>query len=411
MLILLASHALALDCTGRDPDTCAAVNGLVPMVNAEVGSTLLKESGPARFKPSVIYTQLEAVRQAAGAGGCRLTASFEGWDGGRYDSAQGWFDGGWAELLGGAGDLAGDVDHPARTFDGGWTGTGSGAVGDVFARYNSIGQAAGNRGGDGFIAGRWVRQAGRRGVFVALHGDCDGSVGAAEGLDPWYDGDLAPPDPPSGTGAWAFDGVDDVVHLPLSSNPDLAAFTIEAWVRTTDPLGTIVEVYSSSPLGADRILYVDGGVACFYVYTPGFSITCGTTRIDDGAWHHVAGSLGWFDDQHLVVDGVAEGFAADVASAFSWGTQYLRVGHGYAGPFNGEQGLNGDIDEVRLWSVGRTHNEIFIFRDQVLLPGTPNLQGYWSFDAGTLVDDAGVDPPGSVFNTFPPFGPISPGAL
>ena len=409
-MVLFVSIAFALDCAGLHPDTCAAVNALVPIVDTAVGSPLLTEQGPARFRPSVTYGQLDAVRQAAGDGGCRLTASFDGWDGGRYDVRQGWFDGQWEETAG-SGDVAGVVDRDARTFDGAWSGSGSGAVGDVFAQYNTAGQAAGNRGDDGFIAGRWIRQAGNRGVFVALHGDCDGPVGAAEGFDPWFDGDLAPVDPPTGSGAWAFDGVDDVVHLPLAVNPSTTDFTIEAWVRTTDSLGTIAEVYSGSPLGADRTLYIENGVACFYVYTPGFSILCGTTRIDDGQWHHVAGSLGWFDDQFVVVDGISEGTAADVSSAFTWGAQFLRVGYGYAGPFNGERALAGDVDDVRLWSVGLTLNEVFLLRDQELPAGTPGLAGRWSFDDGTPTDVAGPNGEGAGFNHASPFGPISPGVF
>ena len=71
----------------------------------------------------------------------------------------------------------------------------------------------------------------------------------------------------------------------------------------------------------------------------------------------------------------------------------------------------GDVDDVRLWSVGLTLNEVFLLRDQELPAGTPGLAGRWSFDDGTPTDVAGPNGEGAGFNHASPFGPISPGVF
>lgn len=74
--------------------------------------------------------------------------------------------------------------------------------------------------------------------------------------------------------------------LPAET-PSETEFSAEAWFRTTAQGGMLVEIYSGSPVGADRSLYVKDGKACFYVYGAKLSSVCSTAAVNDGQWHHV----------------------------------------------------------------------------------------------------------------------------
>lgn len=100
---------------------------------------------------------------------------------------------------------------------------------------------------------------------------------------------------------------------------------------------------------------------------------------NDGAWHHAAGVLG-ASGQRLYVDGAVKQEAAGVtASAFSSDSAF-RAGYGYIGPNGPLTYFTGDIDEIRLWNVARTANEIASDRAKIIAPSTPGLQGYWRLD-------------------------------
>ena len=94
--------------------------------------------------------------------------------------------------------------------------------------------------------------------------------------------------------ALRFDGVGDYVKIPAApGGAGETAFSSEVWFKTTAPTGMLFEVYSESPVGADRSTYLKNGAVCFYVYTPAFSEICTSgASFNDGAWHHVASTRG-----------------------------------------------------------------------------------------------------------------------
>jgi hypothetical protein len=164
-------------------------------------------------------------------------------------------------------------------------------------------------------------------------------------------------------------GGDDVVD---DNTPAVSAAT-----------GAFVEVFTPPPnVGADRSLYLKGGAACFYVYAPAYSELCSTSASwNDGAWHHVAGTLGASGQNHYVDGALAGNVPGVTSSAFNWNTGF-RAGYGYIGPDGPLVYLTGDLDEIRLWSVERTAGEIAAARATPIDPMTAGLHGYWKLDAG-----------------------------
>jgi Concanavalin A-like lectin/glucanases superfamily len=217
--------------------------------------------------------------------------------------------------------------------------------------------------------------------------------------------------------ALAFNGSSTLVTLPTADGgASLTAFTTELWFKTTAATGMLFEVYSSGAVGADRSTYVKNGTVCFYVYTPSYSEICtSATTYDDGVWHNVASTLG-SSGQFLYVDGTLQAAASTVtSSAFNYATG-LRLGYGYLGPNGPLTFLAGDIDEVRLWSVQRSAQDLTANRGHAIDPATPGLEGYWKLDesgsASIAIDS--VTPPHNgtlVGFTFTSSPWITPGAF
>ncbi len=230
----------------------------------------------------------------------------------------------------------------------------------------------------------------------------------------------AAPDAPDASfasiAALTFDGVDDWVHLPAAAGgANDSAFSVELWFRSTSNTGNMFEVYNSGG-SADRFLSLNGGSVCFYVYAAGAVQICTTaTTYGDAAWHHAAGTLG-AGGMHLYVDGaLAASNASTTSSSFSTDTDF-RLGTGHTGFVSALVYLQGALDEVRVWSIERSANDIATNYRQEIDPTTAGLQGYWRLDgsgtASTAADSTSSGNDGTLMNyTFAPSPWIAPGAF
>ncbi|MEU0559833.1 LamG domain-containing protein [Dactylosporangium sp. NPDC006015] len=166
----------------------------------------------------------------------------------------------------------------------------------------------------------------------------------------------------SASTATGYRGVTNLSSNTTVSNP--GPFTVEAWIRTWTGgavigFGTAATGYSGT---RDRLLYVDsGGRLTFGVY-PGSYVTlrspAGTTYAD-GAWHHVAASVG-AAGLRLYADGnLVAANAAQTAAESSTG--YWRVGGiSLAGwpnrPANGY--FTGVIDEPAVFAAQLSDQQV-----------------------------------------------------
>ena len=192
--------------------------------------------------------------------------------------------------------------------------------------------------------------------------------------------DAEPSDAGATGNALHFDGIDDRVAIrgePGGFRRD--AFSEETWFRTRTSSGAMLELHSTVQTGADRTLYLRAGQVCFYVYSPTRSSRCTAARYDDGAWHHVAGTLGPAG-QTLYVDGVLVSRTASItSSAFDWDNE-LQLGYGHIGADALLEHFGGELDEVRLWRVTRTATDVAASFRGAIDPASPGLIGYWRME-------------------------------
>ncbi len=120
-------------------------------------------------------------------------------------------------------------------------------------------------------------------------------------------GVAGPPGPGTGT-ATTFDGTTTAFAGTSGNAERLSAFSVEAWVRTTATTGGLIagyDVYQQTlSANQDRLLYLDASGLPYFGAFGGSNVAVhGSTPINDGAWHHVVGTLSSTAGSALYVDG------------------------------------------------------------------------------------------------------------
>jgi uncharacterized repeat protein (TIGR02543 family) len=196
-----------------------------------------------------------------------------------------------------------------------------------------------------------------------------------------------------------FDGVNDYVSgsdagFPTGNSPR----TIEAWVRVTGTSWKPILEYGT---------YTDNRFSALVVRPEGTVMwwghghdVSGTTPVNDGQWHHIAGS---YDGTtvSIYVDGSWDGEGIENFDTLSNGIFHI----GYAAGANYYN--HGQVDEVRVWDVARTEGEIYDDMNSEVSPQT-GLVAYYKFNQGvaggnnvgvtTAVDSSGSELDGTLSN-------------
>lgn len=110
------------------------------------------------------------------------------------------------------------------------------------------------------------------------------------------------------------------------------------------------------------MLWLDSsGRAQFGVYYNGVHQVGGSANLADGAWHHIAGTVG-SSGMTLYVDGAAVGSDSGGVSGEARGTSYWRVGYeridGSWSNQPGRDGFVGDIDDSALYMTALTAAQV-----------------------------------------------------
>ena len=218
-----------------------------------------------------------------------------------------------------------------------------------------------------------------------------------------------------------FDGSNDYVAIPnfFYASNSIPEVTVEAWIRTTSGGNQIIASYDRSEYWRFGI-NGDGagtGQVSWNVRTDAGILDMGSsTRVDDGLWHHVAGV---YDNgvASIYIDGVLD---AQVTSGSVMGTGLTRFGFissgSEAATFNaGRTPANemlGDIDQLRIWSVAKTADQIR--RDMCLTSpvDATGLEMSFSFNdgSGTTVTESVAGNDGTMFNMAPASDWVTSGA-
>ncbi len=220
---------------------------------------------------------------------------------------------------------------------------------------------------------------------------------------------------PSAFGAVDFDGTDDYVDGgDINAMDGLTSVTVTAWIKLAINSASgethFVEKSGCDGMNDSGPFELYGGAtankAGFAVYPAGANPSTyvlsgdGTTTIDDGTWHHLAGTYDGVRVR-LYVNGIEENSAALAGVTLSSNTRPFDIG-GYCNNHGGYFG-NGLIDDVRVYNRALSASEIEVIAkgrlkyDSLTTPGN-GLVGYWplddspdgtSGDGDTFVDRSG----------------------
>lgn len=213
---------------------------------------------------------------------------------------------------------------------------------------------------------------------------------------------------PGSGNALSFDGFDDGIEVTNSAALQFPGdLSVECWVKippaqnnNANVDNAIIEKWGGNNAGIGYpfvIRYIKTNQTVQFVrYNGSASIGVdGVTIVGDNKWHHLAATktgtvLSWY------VDGILQGTTADFADLSNINNnQNLNIGT--RGPIAaGPNNLTGQIDEVRIWSVGMTQTQI---RDRMCKKITfsdafySNLVAYYNFDesTGTVAFDGTIN--------------------
>ncbi|MCD4735075.1 MAG: LamG domain-containing protein, partial [Bacteroidales bacterium] len=177
-----------------------------------------------------------------------------------------------------------------------------------------------------------------------------------------------------------FDGIDDYVTIPDHSSLDISGtITIEAWLNFTDFEEGAGIVCKGNGFGGE-VYCIDytGGNIRFFFWAGGIAYQCCGSLLSTNGWHHIVGQ---YDGSNVItyIDGIK---TTGDAYAGSLGTNDHEVSIGSRQSGSGAYDLNfcGKIDEIRIWNIARTEQEI---RENMHLSFTgleTGLVGYWLMD-------------------------------
>jgi hypothetical protein len=154
-------------------------------------------------------------------------------------------------------------------------------------------------------------------------------------------------------------GQDDHVLLSRMAADGLADLTLELWVNTTKSRGAIVSAANGNDRGGNELLLIQNTTG-LVVWVKQQSSGPLPVFVDDGAWHHVAlvreGAVG-----RLYVDGGLIDVRTYPAGPLEVGPRGLLLGQDQdclGGCFEGEQALDGLVDEVTIYARALSESEI-----------------------------------------------------
>ncbi|MBN1586435.1 MAG: LamG domain-containing protein, partial [Candidatus Omnitrophica bacterium] len=184
----------------------------------------------------------------------------------------------------------------------------------------------------------------------------------------------------------------EYVNVPSSVSLKPAdAVTVEAWVRWDGVADTTMHRVVEKDIGnKNYILWIYGSSNATMADVVGFGIN----GVDDGGgeyaradsglstgeWVHLAGTYDRTetgDTGFLYINGVLQTDTITVTATINQSDNALGIGTGSTG-----YTWEGQLDEIRVWNVARTQQQIQDNMYKQIDPGSTGLVGYWRLDQG-----------------------------
>ncbi|MCF8364868.1 MAG: choice-of-anchor D domain-containing protein [Bacteroidales bacterium] len=199
------------------------------------------------------------------------------------------------------------------------------------------------------------------------------------------------------------DGNGDYVNTSFTGS--LNTWTLEAWIKddgTQSDYCSVIQTYT----GADHALYIypnsNGNVLAYW------PAGGGSTSILPNQWMHVAATR---DANGLIkyyVNGAPAGSSSTAVAAIN---KIQLGGSGTGDP----EAFSGLIDEVRIWDIPRSEEEVATYMNIVLNGNESGLMAYWNFDNQAVYDITGNGNEGTLYgdaslvSSDPPVYQYTPG--
>jgi len=191
--------------------------------------------------------------------------------------------------------------------------------------------------------------------------------------------------------ALQFDGLDDLVQINDTNGAlDLNDFTLEAWVWRMEE-NTTEEIIHKGGVGENSSVNTNYAIlfrsdnfarAHFELADSRNLEVAGTTRIQTGQWYHIAGVHSASDRTlKIYVNGVLDGPPLQTEGAPNQQDSPVRLGANDPG-WNLDENFKGIIDEVRIWKIARTQEQIQAAMHSQLTGQERGLVAYWRLDEG-----------------------------
>jgi hypothetical protein len=168
------------------------------------------------------------------------------------------------------------------------------------------------------------------------------------------------------------------VAIPQLSTAPSSALSLEAWIKLSSySNGADLIVQSASSATIPCALYLQNGCASFYIKNGSSEISAQAASLDTDTWYHLAGT--WDGTTATIyVNGVPYTNNGTAPASLEPSTGYY---------FGGESnGFSGDLNEVRLWDIARSQEEIISNMASPITSSDPkwsNLLAYWQMTEPT----------------------------
>ena len=171
-------------------------------------------------------------------------------------------------------------------------------------------------------------------------------------------------------------------NTPFTNVP----FTVETWFN----METIASDWYTVIGNDEYEIHLDWN-SRISVWDNGAGTLTGYQTIESNRWYHVA-FVNDGQSRRIYLNGLLDVEAND-AGALKDDVQQLWIGNDPAPP---NRHFNCLVDEVRVWNVARSEEEIRNNINQHLTGAEDGLVGYWNFDQGVAMDASGNDNHGAL---------------